>query len=59
LISSSGEASDIDFSVDYPVGTWNKGSEIAETTYEGLSAWEITSGPSNAEQGNWGTVLVF
>lgn len=59
LISSSGEESDIDFTVDYPVGTWSTGSEIAETIYEGLSAWEITSGPNNAEQGNWGTVLVF
>ena len=60
LISSSGEESDIDYSVDYAVGTWDTSSEVlGDVTYEGLNAWEITSGSYSAEEGNWGTVLVF
>ena len=60
LISSSGEESDIDYSVDYAVGTWDTSSEVdGEVTYDGLAAWEITSGSSSAEDGNWGTVVVF
>ncbi|MCG6201090.1 hypothetical protein [Psychromonas antarctica] len=59
LISSSGATSDIDFSSGNTVGEWDTGSQISETTYDGLNAWTVTSAIKTAEQGNWGTVLVF
>lgn len=59
LISSAGEVSDIDFTIDYTVGSWGTGSEITDSVYEGLDAWEVKSGSVSAEAGNWGTVLVF
>ncbi len=59
LISSAGEASDIQFT-ESTVGEWSTGSASdGDTTYEDLDAWTITSGTKTAEQGNWGTVLVF
>jgi len=60
LISSSGVTSDVDYTIDYAVGTWSTSSVIdGDASYEGESAWKITSGSSSAEEGNWGTVLVF
>jgi len=60
LISSTGEASDIDFTSEFAVGTWSTGSNIdGAAMYNGLPAWEVASGSTTPEQGNWGTVLVF
>ena len=58
LFSSTGEW-ELDLG-SATVGEWSTGSNIdLESTYEGLSAWTITSGTTSAEAGNWGTVVAF
>ncbi|MFT6986185.1 MAG: hypothetical protein ACJAT7_002006 [Psychromonas sp.] len=59
LISSTAY-SDIDFSSGNTVGEWNTGSQIAETTYEGMDAWSVTRSDLDPDASqNWGSVLVF
>ncbi|ETR72465.1 MAG: hypothetical protein OMM_01704 [Candidatus Magnetoglobus multicellularis str. Araruama] len=57
--SDANTQSDVAFSND-TVGEWSTGTiSNGEAEYKDKNCWELTSGSKTAEQGNWGTVLVF
>jgi beta-glucanase (GH16 family) len=57
--SDANTQSDVAFSND-TVGEWSTGTTSnGEAEFKDKKCWELTSGSKTAEQGNWGTVLVF
>jgi beta-glucanase (GH16 family) len=57
--SDANTQSDVAFSND-TVGEWSTGTTSnGEAEFKDKKCWELTSGSKTADQGNWGTVLVF